>query len=44
MRYIYLKPQLKDLSQGSRNAFIRELRRLTQDEVSAKLVLTGYSK
>ena len=33
MRVIYSKPELKDLSQGSRIAFIRQFRYMTQDEV-----------
>ena len=41
MRYLYLKPKLKDLTQGSRIAFVRQFRRLTQDEVSQKLGLSG---
>lgn len=44
MRYLYLKPKLKDLTQGSRIAFVRQFRRLTQDEVSQKLGLSGESK
>ena len=44
MRYVYLKPELKDLSQGSRIAFEREYRSLTQDNVSDKLGLTGECK
>lgn len=44
MRYLYLKPKLKDLTQGSRIAFVRQFRRLTQDEVSEKLGLSGESK
>ncbi len=44
MRLIYTKPKLKDLTQGSRIAFARQFRRLTQDEVSEKLGLSGESK
>ena len=44
MRYVYLKPELKDLSQGFRIAFVREFRYLTQDNVSDKLGLTGEYK
>ena len=44
MRYLYLKPKLKDLTQGSRIAFARQFRRLTQNEVSEKLGLSGESK
>lgn len=44
MQYIYLKPQLKNLSQGERIAFVRQFRRMTQDEVSDKLGLDGENK
>lgn len=44
MRLIYTKPKLKDLTQGSRIAFVRQFRSLTQDEVSEKLGLSGESK
>lgn len=44
MRLIYTKPKLKDLSQGSRIAFVRKFRFLTQDDVSDKLGLTGDCK
>ena len=44
MRLIYTKPFLKDLSQGSRIAFVRQFRLMTQDEVSDKLGLTGECK
>ena len=44
MRLIYTKPKLKDLSQGSRVAFARQFRFLTQDDVSDKLGLTGDCK
>lgn len=44
MRLVYTKPKLKDLSQGSRIAFVRQFRRLTQDDVSDKLGLTGECK
>ena len=44
MRYVYLKPELNNLSQGSRIAFAREFRYLTQDNVSDKLGLTGECK
>ena len=32
MRVIYSKPELKDLSQDSRIAFIRQFRYMTQDK------------
>ena len=44
MRLIYTKPLLKDLSQGSRIALVRQFRLMTQDEVSDKLGLTGECK
>lgn len=44
MRLIYTKPKLKDLSQGSRIAFIRQFRLMTQDDVSDRLGLTGECK
>ena len=44
MRVIYSKPVLKDLSQGSRIAFIRQLTLMLQDNVSEKLGLTGECK
>ena len=44
MKVIQLRPKLKDLSQGSRIAFVRRFRFVTQDYVSDKLGLTGDSK
>lgn len=44
MQYIYLKPQLENLSQGERISFVRQFRRMTQDEVSDKLGLDGEIK
>ena len=44
MKYTYLKPDLENLSQGARIAYVRQLRRITQDEVSSKLGLTGECK
>ena len=44
MRLLYMKPKLKDLSQGSRISFIRQYRRMSQDEVSDKLGITGECK
>ncbi len=44
MRLLYTKPELEDLSQGSRIAFARKFRFMTQDEVSDKLGLTGECK
>ena len=37
MRILYTKPELVDLSQGSRIAFARQFRFMTQDDVSDKL-------
>ena len=44
MRIIYAKPELRDLSQGSRIAFVRQFRFMTQDDVSNKLGLIGECK
>lgn len=44
MKYVYLKPELKNLSQGERIAFVRQFRGLTQDNVSEELGLTGENK
>ena len=44
MRLLYVKPELRDLSQGSRIAFVRQLRHLSQDSVSDYLGLTGECK
>ncbi len=44
MRILYTKPELDDLSQGSRIAYIRQFRNLSQDDVSDSLGLTGESK
>ncbi len=44
MRILYTKPELEDLSQGSRIAFARQFRFMTQDNVSDKLGLTGECK
>ncbi len=44
MRVMYTKPKLKDLSQGSRIAFVRQFRLMKQDDVSDKLGLTGECK
>ena len=41
---LYVKPQLRYLSQGSRIAFVRQLRHLSQDFVSDYLGLTGECK
>jgi len=44
MRLLYTKPKLKDMSQGSRIAFARQFRLMTQDNVSDKLGLSGECK
>ena len=44
MRLLYTKPKLEDLSQGSRIAFVRQFRTMSQDEVSDRLGLTGECK
>ena len=44
MKYIYLKPELENLSQGERIAFARQVRKMTQDELAEKLGYTGESK
>ena len=44
MKYVYLKPELDNLSQGERIVFVRQFRRLTQDNVSEKLEITGEAK
>ena len=44
MRLLYTKPELKDLSQGSRIAFIRQFRLMTQDEVFDKLEIIILSR
>ena len=41
---IYLRPELYDLSQGSRIKFIRVFRHLTQDNISKNLGITGENK
>ena len=40
----YTYPELRDLSQGSRIAFARQFKHMTQDNVSDKLGLTGECK
>ena len=42
--YIYLDPQLEDLTVGARLAFIREFRGLTQDDVAEYLELEGENR
>lgn len=40
MRLLYTKPKLYDLSQGSRIAFVRQFRMMSQDTLSDKLGIT----
>lgn len=44
MKLIYSRPILKDLSQGSRLAFVRQFRTLSQDEVAKQLGATGENR
>ena len=44
MKIMYTKPTLRDLSQGSRIAFARQFRFLSQNYVSDKLGITGEVK
>jgi transcriptional regulator with XRE-family HTH domain len=44
MRLVYLKPELDDLSQGQRISFARQIRLMTQDDLSDKLGITGENK
>lgn len=44
MRLIYTKPKLKDLSIGSRIAFVRQFRLMTQNDVSDELGISGDCK
>ena len=44
MKYVYFKPELRNLSQGERIAFVRQFRGFTQDNVSEKLGITGENK
>ena len=41
---MYTKPKLRDLSQGSRIAFARQFRMMSQNDVSDKLGITGECK
>lgn len=38
MNYVYLKPELENLSQGERISFARQMRRMTQDEEYRKYI------
>jgi hypothetical protein len=44
MRLVYSRPTLDDLSQGSRIAYARQFRFMSQDELSDKLGITGENK
>lgn len=44
MRLIYTKPKLIDLSQGSRIAFARQFRLITQDYIAGELGLSYDNK
>ena len=44
MQIIFSKPRLYGLSQGDRITYIRQLRMMSQDEVSDKLGITGECK
>ena len=44
MRLIYTKPKLRDLSQGSRIAFVRQFRHMSQNDLSDKLGISGECK
>lgn len=44
MRLIYTKPKLRDLSQGSRIAFVRQFRHMSQNALSDKLGISGECK
>ena len=41
MRLTYLKPELDNLSQGQRISFARQIKIMTQDELSDKLGITS---
>ena len=41
---IYLRPELYDLSQGTRIKFVRIFRHLTQDNISDNLGISGENK
>ena len=44
MRLTYLKPELDYLSQSQRISFTRQIKIMTQDELSDKLGITGENK
>ena len=41
MKLIYSRPILRDLSQGSRIAFSRQFRTMTQDDIAKELGISG---
>ena len=41
---LFIRPRLKDLSQGARIAYVRQLRMMTQDELAGKLGFTDDRK
>ena len=41
---LFIRPRLKDLSQGARIAYVRQLRMMTQDELADKLGFTDDRK
>ena len=44
MRLLYSKPELRDLSQGSRISFARQFRFMSQHELADKLGISGDNK
>lgn len=44
MKLMYSRPILRDLSQGSRIAFVRQLRLKSQDEVAKELGIDSYTR
>lgn len=44
MRLLYSKPELRDLSQGSRISFARQFRFMSQHELANKLGISGDKK
>lgn len=44
MKLMYSRPILRDLSQGSRIAFVRQFRGKTQDEISGLLGVAGDNR
>lgn len=44
MRLLYTKPILNDLSQGSRISFVRQIRKMTQDNLAELLGIKGENR